>query len=470
VRSISGSKGSEKNHTYVIEDPRTIFYLPEDKQIIVYFEWDGPLGLHHLEGLWKNPEGKVQVISDFDYESKQKRFAGFFTLTLSEAMEAGVWGLEVHVDGETAGTHNFQVVVSPRPPISVSRPLLGPSEVYKAALPTMVSVERFDAQRQRVGSGSGFILEQNWIVTSFENIHGANSVRVVLADGTGIAVVGVAAWNRREDWAILKMPTPAPSSLSAAKPDSWQVGDRCFSLDSPQEGGRTIVDLNITGSHKFPQVGDRLNLNASFNPRASGSPLINEYGEVIGMVVSSSLVPGIGSLATLKEGNRFSYPGNLFNASFGVQLAIPFSLVQLPDLEHAETAFAEMFKTSQFPEGLVKNENLMQGTIGKSIRRSDSQMEAEEQKFEFQRKDGSISVLITWQMQSKLKSVATLSLYDIDNKPIGTAKPSKLNFGKGHLAYSTWTFDVSQLPLGLYRADLVLDASPVWRSFFRLVE
>jgi hypothetical protein len=115
IRSVSGTKGSQKGNQYFIEDPRTVFYLPEDKQIIVYFEWEGPLGPHHLEGLWKSPEGKVVVISDFDYESKQKRFAGFWTLPLSETMSPGVWALEAHVDGEVTGSHNFQIAVAPWP-------------------------------------------------------------------------------------------------------------------------------------------------------------------------------------------------------------------------------------------------------------------------------------------------------------------------------------------------------------------
>lgn len=38
VRSVSGSKGSQQGGRFVIEDPRSVFYLPEDTKIIVYFE------------------------------------------------------------------------------------------------------------------------------------------------------------------------------------------------------------------------------------------------------------------------------------------------------------------------------------------------------------------------------------------------------------------------------------------------
>jgi hypothetical protein len=475
VRSVSGTKGSQRGDQYVIEDPRTVFYLPEDKQIIVYFEWEGPLGPHHLEGFWKNPEGKVVVISDFNYESKQKRFAGFWTLLLSESMPTGVWSLEAHIDGEVAGTHNFQIAVAPRPAAGVpSRPLLGPAEIYKLALPATVSIERLDNQRRRLGLGSGFVLEKDLIATSFENIEGASYLRVVLANGASLDFDSIVAWNRREDWALLRMASPVSNSLAAPKPNSWEVGDRCFSLDSPQQGGRTIVDGGITGSHKFKEVGDRLNLNLTLSRMASGSPLLNQYGEVIGVIVSSSLIPGLSSLALLREGDFPRYPGNLLGGGFtvvlGLPLAVPISAIPIPKPETPATALADLAKSGLFPESLVRNDNLLQGTVAKSIRRAGTQMEAVDQKFEFQRKDTRVSVLITWHGESKLKSSAFLKIYNIDNKLVGTTTALKLNVPKGQLVFSVWTFEVGSLPDGTYRVDLVLGSDPVWRSFFRLVD
>jgi len=474
VRSVSGTKGYQRGDQYVIEDPRTVFYLPEDKQVIGYFEWEGPLGPHHLEGFWKNPEGKVIVISDFNYESKQKRFAGFWTLLLSESMPPGVWSLEAHIDGEVAGTHNFQIAVAPRPAAVPSRPLLGPTEIYKLALPAVVSIEKLDDQRRRLGLGSGFILENDLIATSFENIEGASYLRVVLADGASLDFDSILAWNRRQDWTLLRMASPVSHSLAAAKPNSWQVGDSCLSLDSPQQGGRTIVEGNITGSHTFSEVGDRLNLNVTLSRMASGSPLLNEYGEVIGVIVSSSLIPGLSSLAGLREGDFQGYPGNLTGGGFAVglgpQLAVPISAIQIPKQEEAATTLSDLAKSGLFPQSLVRNDNLLQGTVAKSVRRTGTQMEAVDQRFEFQRGDTRVSVLITWHGETKLKSSAFLKLYNIDNKLVGSTTALKLNVPKGQLVFSAWTLEVGPLPNGTYRVDLMLGSDPVWRSFFRLVD
>jgi S1-C subfamily serine protease len=470
ARSISGSKGSQQNSRFVMEDPRTVFYLPEDKQVIVYFEWDGPLGQHHLEGFWKDPGGKVRSISDFNYEAKQNRFAGYWTLPLNDAMEPGIWALEAHIDGQVAGSHNFEIVVAPRPVLPPPRALLGPSEVYKLALPAILSIEKLNAEHKRTGLGSGFIFEKQWVLTTFEIIEGASSVRAILPNGGDLNFEGLVAWSRRQDWAILRMPAPADSTLSAAKPGTWQVGDRCFSFDAPEAGGRVIRDGAVTGANQLPNVGERLNVNFNFSPRASGSPVINEFGEVIGVLSYYSLVPGLSSLDVLRQDHVFSYPGNLFQMSADSQFAVPISTVQIPSLNRLVTTFADLMKSGQFMAKLVRSENILQGTIAKSIRRQDSALDAVDSKFEYQRKDGQISVLITWAVKTKIKSTAALLLYDIDNELLGTAAPSKLKLNKGALGYSSWTLDVSRLHAGLYRVDLVLGPDAIWRSFFRLAE
>src|SRR5580692_12501867 len=110
VRSISGSAGAQENGSYIIRDPRTIFHIPQDHRVIVYFEWEGPLGPHHFEAVWKSPDGKITSVSDFDYEAKQPRFGGYWDMLVAENTPTGVWMLQALVDGELTGTHTFQVV------------------------------------------------------------------------------------------------------------------------------------------------------------------------------------------------------------------------------------------------------------------------------------------------------------------------------------------------------------------------
>ncbi len=65
VRSVVGAKGEERNGSFVMTEPRTVFYVPEDRELIVYFEWEGAKGTHHCEGSVRGPGGQFATMSSF---------------------------------------------------------------------------------------------------------------------------------------------------------------------------------------------------------------------------------------------------------------------------------------------------------------------------------------------------------------------------------------------------------------------
>ncbi len=91
VRSVAGTKGDQRGGSFVMTDPRTTFFVPEDRQVIVYFEWEAPRGTHHCEGTLRGPNGQLSVMSSFDYPATQTRFGGFWTIPLLENTTAGMW-------------------------------------------------------------------------------------------------------------------------------------------------------------------------------------------------------------------------------------------------------------------------------------------------------------------------------------------------------------------------------------------
>jgi S1-C subfamily serine protease len=471
LRSVSGSKGSEQGGVFVVADPRTVFYVPEDAQIVAYFEWEGPLGTHQLEGVWKNPEGKVVVLSDFKYEAKQRRFGAYWTLKLSETVPSGVWTIESRIDGELAGTHTFQILLAPRPASALpGHRVFSPAEIYRRALEASVFLERLDANGERLGTGTGFFVGATYVVTGFEVVDAASSVRLILSDGRRLLAQGLAGWNRREDWAVLSTPLVEISRLPLAKPNSWAVGDRCYALDVPQEWNRIIVDGNITGQQALAEFGPRLNLSFSLQSQASGSPAFNEYGEVIGIAVRHSMLPGSASLDVLGGG----FPMNLLSGgtSFLVErsLAVPISLVSWPAESTPPTPFAELFRTSQFVAPLVRYRNILRGTLALGLDKKGTLPQAVDEKFQFTRRDGEIVVYLMWDPKERIKSAAYCRMYNLDNRLLADSKPLKVNLNPGRTAVSSWRLAIATLPPGIYRVDVVLDASPVWRTFFRIAE
>src|SRR5882762_9160312 len=162
LRSVAGPSGTESKGRLVIPDPRTVFYLDQDRKVIVYFEWEGPAGLHKFEGLWKNTEGKVSLISDFQYVAPTKQFSGYWTMLLSGSETPGMWTLEARIDGESAGQLSFQLVAganatpSPAPASAPVPQPLATAELYKRLAGATVYVDKIDPQGKAVTRGSGF--------------------------------------------------------------------------------------------------------------------------------------------------------------------------------------------------------------------------------------------------------------------------------------------------------------------------
>lgn len=467
VRSVSGSKVVDQGGRYAVEDPRTVFYAPADKQVIVYFTWEGPAGAHHFEGLWKNPDGKVAMTSDFDYKPDQPRFGGYFKMLLGDTPATGVWTLEARIDGESAGSHTFQITMAPRPENVITTPvrrLLSSPEIYNRAAAASVLIENINAKGARRNVGTGFFIAPGRLVTAFQVIDGAAKVRVVNAQGNFIEVSEVVAWNRRQDWVILGIALDKVPSLERAPADSWTVGDRCYFLDSPSEGNRVLVETSLTGKQNLGVAGERLNIGDTPNRRAMGSPVLSEYGEVIGML-GAGLLPG----AAFLEDMAFAARSNALGGPSRGALAVPISLIN--ESSASAATIASLGNSGQFIPALAGSQSALSGTLARSVNRKTDPPQPIEEKSEFSRLDSKGVLLMTWMPDEKRKGTPVLRLYDLDNRMLmETQDKKKITVRPNKLSYTAWDLSFASLPPGIYRIDVLFVGDIVWRTFFRMVE
>jgi len=462
VRSVSGSRGSEQGGRFVVDDPRTIFYVPADTQVIVYFEWDGPLGPHHFEGYWRDPERKAVIISDFKYEAKQKRFGGYWSLNLTPTITPGLWSLEAHVDGELAGSHTFQIIVAAKPagegPV---RHVLAPSEIYKRASAASVFIHKVNSKGFPAPAGSGFFIADNVVLTAFQTVDGATSLRVVLPGGRRIDTDRVLDWSRWGDWALLRVEAQAPGTLERAPADSWAVGDRCYSLGTPTEGNHVIIDENIVGTSNFPEAGQRISL--SYSAASTGAPVLNEYGEVIALA-GGNIYPGM----TGRSQYEVAPAGTL---SLQTGLATPITLVR--DLKPGVPGrtLAELAKMLQFVPLLMEQQNLVYGMITSRVDTKKNEFPASNKhQFEFRKGQDAVALLLVWGPREKVKGSIALEVYDLNNAVVGHSAAGKLNLNRGESSTQVFRLDPSPLKLRIYRVAVLQDSNPMWRGYFRLVQ
>jgi Trypsin-like peptidase domain len=482
IRSISGSKGHEQGGRYVIDDPRTLFKVPDDRQVLVYVEWEGVAGQHEFEGQWKNPAGKLVAVSDFKLEVRERRCSGFFTLLLSETAETGLWTLEARVDSEITGLHKFQIVSATDPaaltqagppqtnpanptgpPPEQARQFLTESQIYELANAATVLVEKLDDRGSRIDTGSGFLVDTDVMLTAFQAIDGATRLRVSLGDGRRLETQEALSWDKWQDWAFLKVDAGQKRFIALSPSVDSPVGSRVYALAVSPDGARVIVRCDIVGKNRFPKNGERINLNCT-HPDVIGSPLLNEYGDLIG-VVGGSLIPGWASTKSLPG---VYYSGSqIANATPGL-LAVPLNSSSKPSSTQTSTNLRQFASDGTFTPPLTRFENIRYGTLAKGVE-TKLVPRAMGETYEFRGKEGTFAVFLEWFPKEKIKAAAMIRIYDLSGRAMLESKPTKVDLKPGPTgSYSWWKADISSLKPAIYRVDVFLDSSPVWRAFFKV--
>jgi hypothetical protein len=468
LRSIAGAAGHEDNSKFVMDDARSLFSAGKDSKVIVYFEWEGPLGPHHFEGLWKSPEGKIVLISDFRYEAKSPRYSGYWAMLLSEGTPSGEWNLEARIDGEPAGTLSFVVTGSP---VAHSAPPARPlslADLYRKVMDATVIIEKLAPDGTAVEKSSGFWVGNGQVLTSFESIDGAGSLRVYLNSGTPIKTDSAIAWNRWQDWAVLKVDAAPKSFLKRGDNGAANVGDHCVFLEWGPVGSK-LADGTVTGTNSFPPAGARLLVASGVSSQSIGGALLDEFGNYVG-VIGGSIVPSanpIRILALLSESGASSPALDLETTG----LAVPQSL--LPDLPSntPPTPLAELANRGEFAPLVIKSNSIQYMSITSAIGKDSGSLPfPHDSKQIFSKRDTKAVVYLNWQTSTKQKVVYGLRLFSADNKMISASKLQEISLVPGKYASSNWDLPVALMSPGIYRIDLLINDKTSWREFFRVIE
>jgi S1-C subfamily serine protease len=450
-----------------MEDPRSVFTPGKDAKVVVSFEWEGPLGPHHFEGLWKGPEGKIMLISDFRYEAKGPRFNGYWSMLLSDTTPPGEWQLEARIDGEPAGVHSF-VLSGSAAPRSTTPQALSSAELYQKALDASVTVEKLTADGTLLGKGSGFWIADGRLLTSFAVIDGASTLRISLRNGSSLTTDQVVAWNRWQDWALLKIEGGAKAWLKPGSSAVANVGDRCVFLEVTPAGAR-LADGSITGKNTFPKAGDRLLVASGITTASFGGPLLDEYGNYVG-ILGGSIIPGGEPIKTL---SLLTDPGATLRTTDWdtTGLAVPKAL--LPELPagSVSTGLAELASRGEFTPPIVKTKVIQYATLSTPAGKvSPNGIIARSYQQVFSRRDAKAEVSVTWQAVRKEKVNCMVRVFNSDNKVISESKPREVSMGEGKFLSTNWDISIAGTSPGIYRIDLLINDKTAWRDFFRITE
>ena len=185
--------------------------------------------------------------------------------------------------------------------------------------------------QRRAGSGSGFVVENGWLVTNYHVVRDAlETGGVALREGASLQVsfpdlderfdVRVVGANPDVDLALLELEEPdlAPRTLPIPlAAEGVRVGQKAIAIGNPFGLASTVTsgivsaigrELTSIGRIEVPMI----QTDAAINPGNSGGPLLNSRGELIG--INTAIVAGV---------NVGGQAGNV-----GIGFAVPAELLE----------------------------------------------------------------------------------------------------------------------------------------------
>ena len=261
------------------------------------------------------PQGPVQEMKPV---KKNRMGLKITVLALCCALLGGAVGGGV-VYGISGSGSNSSINVSNRAATQVAtktvdgKTEMTDAEVYAANVNSVVSINVtgtsgtnfFGQEVQTASSGSGFVLTADgYIVTNYHVVKDANTVKVTMYNGDTYDAQYVGG-DEDYDIAVIKVDATDLQPVTLGDSDTLNVGDHVLAIGNPlgeltfsmSEGIASSVNraINVDGT-----PFNMIQVTASINPGNSGGPLLNSYGEVIGIVsakyssYASESVEGLG--------------------------------------------------------------------------------------------------------------------------------------------------------------------------------
>lgn len=167
--------------------------------------------------------------------------------------------------------------------------------IYKKASPSVVFIKTnvmvrsgywLDLYRQQEQAGSGFVIDKDgFIVTNSHVVAGARKIEVIFHDNR-VATAKLVGRDEASDVALIRVTDTeglVPATLGDS--DGVEVGQLAFALGAPFGLDRTFTVGSISAKQRRIDNSrySRIQTDASINPGNSGGPLLNVFGEVVGI-------------------------------------------------------------------------------------------------------------------------------------------------------------------------------------------
>ena len=169
------------------------------------------------------------------------------------------------------------------------------SLAYEAIRPSVVIIEATGGPKGRSSIGTGVVIQDTGVIlTCLHVVKDAQDVRVIFSDGSDSAAL-VTVQQPDKDLAVLttmRVPEELQPAVLASS-SSLHVGDEVMAVGTPfgvpqsvSSGVVSGLGREYTSKESEVTLKNLIQFDAAVNPGNSGGPLLNRFGEVVGIVGS----------------------------------------------------------------------------------------------------------------------------------------------------------------------------------------
>lgn len=241
---------------------------------------------------------------------------------------------------------------------------LTPEKLYKKVLPSVMTLEVESQSGEKFVGSAVLALADDVALTAWHVVADAHSVWAVFADGQRVKVIGCIQQDGVRDLALLKLEKRMPRRQAALCREMQPVGARAYVIGAPKGFGFSISD-GLISQIQIVDGFSQYQLSCPISPGNSGSPILNQRGEVIAIATwTKSDAQNMSFAIPIQEFSRFTVsqrPKNWEQLAATIRSAPPARSVksrQNTDQTRNETPEAD---------GFVAFQKWYDGSIGKTV-------------------------------------------------------------------------------------------------------
>lgn len=161
-------------------------------------------------------------------------------------------------------------------------------DIFEKAKNAVAIINVYDEKRNLIRIGAGFTYTPDGqIVTTYNLVSGGTYVKIKVNDKEYVPMA-IYKIDRRRDVVVYKIDDNGLPFLSVANSDYVKVGDRVFTIGNPLGFERSFTEEIISAKRDFGAGKVYFQFTGPTTEGMEGSPLLNENGDVIGIISSRS--------------------------------------------------------------------------------------------------------------------------------------------------------------------------------------